>query len=169
MTNTYGRTVLTPTVDNQITLLANLTHARWHPVGITVDWTTVTAVVGDVTLPDYLVVPDGTKALRYGQILCRATLGAGAGLWGPYDAAAVDGRATLTRGLCVALNETVLENGPVPALGTSAASAHPPVLDGGLVWQARLLDSTHVDPLGQPLGPTFAALEAVLDLEYVIA
>lgn len=42
--------------------------------GVTLDWTTVTAVSGtDVTLNDGTVVKIGNSYLRYGQVICRIT------------------------------------------------------------------------------------------------
>jgi hypothetical protein len=40
--------------------------------GVTLDWTTVTAVAGaDLTLPDGVIVKIGEKYLRYGQVICE--------------------------------------------------------------------------------------------------
>jgi len=41
--------------------------------GITIDWSTVTAVGSDTTLIDGTVIKSGQKYLRYGQVLCRIT------------------------------------------------------------------------------------------------
>jgi hypothetical protein len=60
------------------------------------------------------------------------TAGAGAGLYGPIDTSATDGRQTLTRGECYIQNETVLYS----QLGSDYI---PAVFEGGLVWAARLL------------------------------
>lgn len=60
---------------------------------------------------------------------------AGGGYWGPYDSGATDGRQTLSRSNCGVLNMTVVESAG-EYIGT--ASDHPPVLEGGLVWRARL-------------------------------
>jgi hypothetical protein len=44
--------------------------------GVTIDWSSVTAVSGsDVTLPDGSVIKIGQKYLRYGQILTKITTG----------------------------------------------------------------------------------------------
>jgi hypothetical protein len=44
--------------------------------GLTIDWTTVTAVSGsDVTLADGSVIRIGQKYLRYGQVMCKITGG----------------------------------------------------------------------------------------------
>lgn len=82
---------------------------------------------------------------------------ANAGMYGPYDSAATDGRQTLTRGQCAILNQMVVQNG---ALGnfTHLASNHPGVLVGGTVWKARLLATLGTHSLAA--GPTFTELEA---------
>jgi hypothetical protein len=47
---------------------------EWQPIGISVDWTTVTAVGSDTTLsPEGLTVKSGQKYLRYGQVMCKIT------------------------------------------------------------------------------------------------
>lgn len=263
----FGPQTLGLSFGTPIAVLANLDGVKWAPIGLTIDWTTVTAVTSaDVTLPDGLVVKIGYKGLRYGQVLCKitgtatqtvtqggtvsggtytltaviggvsgttsalaynasaatvqtalealATLvpgdvtvtgSAGAltityagsvgvvpamtyassltgtsptitvavtnagtpipGGYGPYDASATDGRQTLTRSSCYILNETVLELGWLPTLG-SPPSNHPGGFNEGLVWYDRLLISTATNPLAAT-GPTLSALDAVTRLNYV--
>jgi hypothetical protein len=46
----------------------------WMPIGITIDWSLVTAVGQDTTIPfEQLTVKNGMKYLRYGQVLTRVT------------------------------------------------------------------------------------------------
>jgi hypothetical protein len=253
---TFGRTVI-DTLGRSIQLTADGL-PKFKPGGVTVDWTgTVTAVNADTTFFDGVIALNGTKVLRYGQVLTKITnqpsqtitvggtptggtftavgvrpdtgvttsqtiafnstvaqtqtamdniygsgntlvSGAGAlpgnvptvtfqgvligyapavltgsaalltggtptlayavviaggnnGRYGPYDPAASDGRQTLTRGSCFLVNTTMRE--------TDLLSNHPPVLDGGRIWKARVLQSggaTHT----LALGPTLAEFEA---------
>lgn len=76
---------------------------------------------------------------------------ANAGKFGPYDAGATDGRQTLSRGKCYILNATVVV--PPTAAGIPAVTDHPGVIEGGLVWKARL----RVGGTGQPAWNTFEA------------
>jgi hypothetical protein len=119
--------------------------------GITLDWTTVAAVAGaDVTIPDNVVIKIGEKYLRYGQVVCMITA---TGLFGPYDFAAVDGRATLPPGRVFVLNNTVKEN--------DRASDHGGVaIYGGLIWKARLIATAGTHSLAN--GPTYTELLAAL-------
>lgn len=59
------------------------------------------------------------------------TPGVGTGKYGPYDPSATDGRQTLTRGKCFIMHRTWLQTDP--------KSDHPPTVEGGLLWRARLL------------------------------
>jgi hypothetical protein len=106
--------------------------------GITIDWTTVSAASGDVTLGDGSVIKDGQKYLRYGQILTRIT---SSGKYGPYDPSTTDGRQTLTRGECFILDQTLLQY----SAGSSGLSAANDIVggvfDGGSVWLARVLNA----------------------------
>lgn len=125
--------------------------------GVTIDWTTVAAVSGsDVTLADGVVVKVGEKYLRYGQVIAQITTG---GKYGPWDTAAVDGRALLVRGRTFILNRTALANEP--------ADEYPEVIEAGRVWRARLIQSeaaTHT----LALGPTFAEVVATFpELRFV--
>jgi hypothetical protein len=65
----YGRQVLT-TTGIPVMVLANLEDADWKPGGITIDWSTVTAVSADTTLADGTVIPNGQKGIEFGTILC---------------------------------------------------------------------------------------------------
>lgn len=76
---------------------------------------------------------------------------ASAGKYGPYDAGATDGRQTLARGKCYILNMSTVE--PLVGSGVGMVTEHPPVIEGGLVWKARL----KVGGTGQPAWNTFEA------------
>lgn len=105
--------------------------------GITIDWSTIPAVDTDTTLDDGTIVPTGRKYLRYGQVLCKETSGGNSGQYGPYDAAASDGRESVNRGECYVLNRTQLE---VPLFGPGVVnSVSPQVIDGGQVFLDRIL------------------------------
>jgi hypothetical protein len=81
------------------------------------------------------------------------TGGGAAGLWGPYDSAASDGRQlTPGRGNVVLVNETVKQN--------DLHSDHPPVLTGGRVFKNRIIATNGTASLAA--GPTFANLEAAM-------
>lgn len=86
--------------------------------------------------------------------------GASAGKFGPYDAAASDGRQLLARGHTFILNETWLEEA---ALGlTTQATDYPNgVFDTGTVFYDRLLATT-AGAGTLALGPTFTTLEAAM-------
>lgn len=112
--------------------------------GITIDWSTVTAVNTDTTLADGTIVPSGRKYLLYGQVLCKETSGGNAGYYGPYLSTATDGRQTVTRGEVVILNRTQLE---VPLFGPGVVNSnHPAVMTGGLAF----LDRIQAGGAGQP-------------------
>lgn len=68
----YGRQTLGNT-GRQIAVAAE-SNPDWKPGGITIDWSTVAAVGSDTTLLDDLVVKNGYKYLRYGQILTRISV-----------------------------------------------------------------------------------------------
>lgn len=65
----FGRQVLT-TTGIPVQVLANLNDADWKPGGITIDWSTITAVSADTTLSDGTVIPNGQKGIEFGTILC---------------------------------------------------------------------------------------------------
>lgn len=134
----YGPQTLSLKTSNGLRVSAD-GNPEWHAVGITIDWATVAAVSGSpVTLNDGLVIPIGEKYLRYGQTLIRITTG---GKWGPYDPGASDGRELLVRGAAVILDETVLEKGMVPGVSTGGATDHPGVIEGGVVWFDRVMNT----------------------------
>jgi hypothetical protein len=146
MGNAFGRQIL-ETTGRSIQVSADgkpLTKAG----GITIDWTTIAAQAGsDVTYLDGVLVKVGEKALRYGQVVSLITA---TGLYGPYDPAAADGRQNApVRGECYIVNETFKED--------EVASNYPPVLEGGLVFLNRIIQSgVAVHTLA--LGPTLAEL-----------
>lgn len=117
--------------------------------GVTIDWSTVTAVSGsDVTVNDGVVVKIGEKYLRMGQVVCLIT---SSGLYGPYDPAAGDGRQTLAIGKAFVLNRA--------ALAAEPKDDYPEAIYGGQMWYARLVQSlaaTHT----LALGPTLAEFQA---------
>jgi hypothetical protein len=115
--------------------------------GITVDWTTVTAVAGaDAVWEENVTVKIGFKGLRYGQVVCKITAN---GKYGPYDPGAADGRQTLTRGSCFILNKSVIE--------LERMSDHPHAIYGGQLFIGRTLNSG-VGAASLALGPTEANL-----------
>lgn len=252
---TYGRQLLGTTGEDIQVTADGL--PDWHAVGVTLDWSTVTAAISDTTLDDGTIIKAGQKGLPFGTVLCKITVAevqtvtltggptggtftlsgngettdpiaynaaaatvqtelralggdysevvvtgsaggpwtvsfpaevgnpaqltgsgasltggttpnvsiatttpgsAGIGKWGPYDSNATDGRQTLARGNCVILNRTVLELG---FAGVAVASDHPGVIEGGLVWKARI----RAGGAGQP---SWNNLEAALPrLRYV--
>lgn len=100
-----------------------------RPVGgITLDWSTVTAVGSETTLPSGRVIPAGEKYLPAGRVLCRITA---SGKYGPYDSGAADGRQNLNRSECFILEEELVKS--------DLMSDHPPVLDGGYVYRTRVV------------------------------
>lgn len=80
------------------------------------------------------------------------------GYFGPYDSAATDGRAALTRGECFILNRTWLLSPAVGIPGANFGTLHPAVFDKGLVWKPRLLVTSTTHSLAA--GPTYAEFEA---------
>jgi hypothetical protein len=87
--------------------------------------------------------------------------------FGPYDPAATDGRATLTRGECFILNSTVVQNA-IAGFGIEASSDHPGVIYGGRVWKARLIQSgvaTHTLALGPTLAELLTAFPMIQPVE----
>jgi hypothetical protein len=152
MATTYGRQLLTPVVGYVLEVLADGDESGMKAGGVTIDWDTVDAVSGtDVTLTNGTIVAVGQKGLRYGQVMTKITA---TGAFGPYDVGASDGRQTLTRGECYVLNQTVLENGPLPGL-ISNVTNHPAVFDKGLVWYDRLIIGAAAHELGAA-GPSIA-------------
>jgi len=152
--STFGRSIIQQ-VGRSIKLTAD-GQPEAKAAGVTVDWTTVTAISGsDVTYEDGVIVKVGEKALRYGQLLTKITA---SGLYGPHDPAAADGRQTLTKGAAFLVNHTMKEN--------DRNSDHPEVIYGGLVFKDRLIATTGAASLAA--GPTFTNLEALFPrLAYV--
>lgn len=146
---TYGRQVLGKT-GRPLEVTAD-GKPEWKTGGVTLDWSTVTAVGADTTLADDTLVKSGAKALEFGTVLCRIIA---SGKFGPYASGAADGRQTLTRGSVFILNETLLELGTVPGL-MAPPTDHPGVIEGGRLRQPRV----KVGSAGQP---TVAALEAAM-------
>jgi len=113
--------------------------------GVTIDWSTVTAVSSDTTLPDGTVVKAGDKFLRYGTVLVKITA---SGKYGPAATseggatAATDGRQTVgsTR-----LSEVFILNSNLlfSEVGSEIAGD---VLQGGTVYKSRIL----IGAAGQP-------------------
>ena len=128
----------------------------WIIGGITIDWTTITAVAADTTIADGTIVPSGRKYLLYGQVLCKITA---TGLYGPYSATAADGRQNITRGECFILNRTQLE---VPLFGAGVVnSMNPAVIEGGSVFLDRIQVGGAGQPSIQALLATFPRLRVV--------
>lgn len=71
---TYGRNTLGTTGYPVMALASDPAKALFKIAGVTIDWSTVTAVGADTTLPDGNTVLSGRKYLRYGQILTRANV-----------------------------------------------------------------------------------------------
>lgn len=65
----YGRQVLA-TTGIPVMALADLADVDWKPVGVTLDWSTITAVSADTTLSDGTVIPNGQKGIEFGTVLC---------------------------------------------------------------------------------------------------
>lgn len=62
----FGRETI-GTVGGSIQVCAN--NAEWKPGGVTIDWSTVTAVSADTELMDGFTIANGKKYLRYGQFV----------------------------------------------------------------------------------------------------
>jgi hypothetical protein len=147
----FGRQVL-GTIGSSVQLLATEEHHR-KPHGMTVDWSTVAAVSGsDYVAEDSVTVPIGKKCLKVGQLLTKITA---SGKFGPYDPADALGRQLLVRGDAFLVNRLILEE--------DVNSDHPDVIDGGIVWFDRLIQSG-VGAHSLAAGPTRAELEALFPL-----
>lgn len=150
----WGRQVL-GNQSAQPTTLNAMGDAEWKSGGITIDWTTVTAVSGsDVTLADGTIIKIGQKYLRFGQMMCKITA---SGKFGPHDPAASDGRQTITRGDCFLMNQTII-NQNVLGMATLDEIEFVGALQGGTVWYDRLLATTGSASLAA--GPTYTNLLA---------
>jgi hypothetical protein len=114
---------------------------------------------GDITTPTQT-----TNALTGGTtptttIATGTPAGSTAGKYGPYDPSATDGRATLARGECYILDETVLQYPAGTSLISGSTDHYGSCLEGGLLWRDRVLHSgaqTHT----LARGPTLAEVEA---------
>jgi hypothetical protein len=84
-----------------------------------------------------------------------STAGTGNGKYGPIDTTASDGRQTMTRGECFILNETVVYS--------ELGSDHPAVIEGGLVWAARLLVGEVTQPTLANFLTAFPAIQLLKD------
>lgn len=74
MGNTFGFSVV-DTIGGSIQVSAD-GRPEMKSAGVTIDWTSVTAISGaDVTYADGVVVKIGEKALRYGQVLTKVGVG----------------------------------------------------------------------------------------------
>lgn len=145
---TFGRSIF-ENVGRSIQVTAD-GKPEMKAAGISIDWSTVTAVSGsDATYLDGVVVKVGEKALRYGQVVCKITA---SGKYGPYDFAAADGRQTPAHGDIFIVNETFRED--------EAASDHPPVLYGGLLFKSRVIATSGTHSLAN--GPTYTELLAAM-------
>lgn len=104
---------------------------RYKAGGVTIDWSTVTAVGSDTTLVDGQVVKNGQKYILAGTILQKITA---SGKYGPADTTASDGRQLVTadqRGRCWILDRTVVDD----ELHSDLVGQ---VFDAGQVYRARI-------------------------------
>src|SRR6478735_2176201 len=69
---TYGRQTIGTTGYPIVAIASDPAKIDWKIGGATIDWSLVTAVAADTTLPDGNVILSGRKALRYGQIITRS-------------------------------------------------------------------------------------------------
>jgi hypothetical protein len=142
----FGRRTL-DTGGRGVFACADPANARWKYGGVTIDWTTVTAVGSDTTLTyDGRVIKSGDKYIEGGTVLMKITTG---GKFGPWLTGAADGRQladATVRGDCYILDETVVLSEP--------QSDHPRVFDGGAVFKTRVV--------GKAGNPTEAQLEVML-------
>jgi hypothetical protein len=135
----FGRTV-TGQTGNPIEVIADGRTDGFKTAGVTIDWSTVTAVSGsDATLLDGTVVKVGDKYIRYGTVLDVITA---SGKYGPVNTAGSDGREAMARGQSYILNRTVVMS--------EIGSDHPPVFDAGTVFLDRLLTNEAVGSAGNP-------------------
>lgn len=70
----FGRTVLT---NNSVfpTRVSADGSPKYKAGGVTIDWSTVSALGSDTTYPDGSIVRSGLKVLRYGQVISKITTG----------------------------------------------------------------------------------------------
>lgn len=260
----FGQTTLSP---NSVvpTRVSADNNPLYKPGGITIDWSSITAVGADTTLTDGTVIRSGQKFIRYGQVLTKnttgtvqtltgtatggtftmslvrpdngatvttaalsatataaqiltalqavlapsqivstsggalgtatvpitfgatfpaltinggaltggtvtvaqTTVGASAGLFGPYDPAASDGRQTLTRGECYIADETILQYDSGTAMISAQNDQTGRVIEGGLVFLDRIIQSGTVTGT-LALGPTKANLLAAFPMLRIV-
>ena len=128
---------------------------RWKAGGVTIDWSTVTAVSVDTTLDDGTIVKNGDKYLRYGTVLAQITAG---GKYGECLTNLTDGRQTVTnavRGRAFILNETIVYSQP----GSDQAA----VFDGGRVFKGRLVMDGSNQPTEANIETMFPDITFVAD------
>lgn len=114
---------------------------------MTIDWSTITAVVSDTTLPDGTVVKAGHKYIRYGTIMSQITA---SGKYGPADTSETDGRQTVDatqRGKSFILDQTIIESEPGSEIVGSA-------IEEGLLYKDRLV----IDGTNQPTEANLLAM-----------
>lgn len=130
----------------------------YKPGGVTLDWSTVTAVGSDTNLPEGggAFIKSGTKYLRFGQVITKITA---SGKYGPYDPAAVDGRQLLVIGNAFVIDETITEYS-AGISGISAQLTEIGAIEGGLIFIDRIIQSG-VAAHTLALGPTLAEFLAV--------
>ncbi len=148
---------------------ASAKHLVEETAGVTIHWGAVTAASVDaVILPSYgsvvgtsfsdynqaadSYVSAGEKVIRLGTVLCRISGGTAAGKFAPYGSTSIGGGTLLkTRGNMYILNRTIFEH--------VAGSDHGPVIEGGKVYKARLVQNG-TGAADTAAGPTLAELEA---------
>lgn len=150
----YGRKLLTASTGIPLSISAD-GRPRWKVGGITIDWTTVTALAAPLTTNEQITYATGTMLLRYGQLMVLITA---TGKYGPYDPAASDGRQTLILGKCGWIERTILQLGLIGF--TTANTSNTGLVMGGDLFVARLIQSgvaTHTLALGPTLAEALAA------------
>lgn len=115
------------------TALEGLANVGVGNVTVTGTTTKTITFIGDLAGIPVVVTIDEGDLTGGTDTLTETGEGTGSGLYGPYAVAGIDGRQTLTPGECFILNRSVTEE--------SLKSDHPPVIDGGRVWKARVIAS----------------------------
>lgn len=133
----YGRKDLTETMGVSLTISSD-GRPEFPTGGITLDWDAIPVAGVTTVWPQTVTLLAGKKGFRYGTLICRIITdddGFKVGYFAPYDATATDGRQLVTRGDCfLALSSWLQE---IEGIGVDAD--HPPVIQGGEVFRARLL------------------------------
>lgn len=128
--STFGRTLVSGVAGFDAILSAD-GRPDYKAGGVTIDWSTVTAVSGsDVTLNDGTVVKIGNKYLRYGQVLCKITTQpvqtiTMTGTGGTFRVAAVrpdNGNAVVTSALAYNVSAANMLSALQAVLGTDAVA-----------------------------------------------